>query len=286
MPISAPITLALDVNGTPRQVLRFYHSNAGTLVLILDYPHIHPGEEYEDWTPDDLHLKHTHYAIHPSNHLPHENVIHFKQLTITGRKNEYVQYTEAIKSRRYFAPIAFVLYGATFPLSPAVKGNIISLGKCDPDVFSPMVCVFVGHSTCVFDHTSKDDFEIFQFVSGNFRIIIMLCYIIKLPAPMGMGATLRLETRRADTVKDPIARYLNSLLIRGLDEDECIKFFKEMRVFLLENFILRIKKYFPETNQDTPRWADLVRIAFLKYGRTDTPQFEHFQWRAVIRGLM
>jgi hypothetical protein len=79
-PLSTRFQFAIRVGDQMKRLLRLYHTNKGTLVIVMDGTYLAlpiPAtgtSNFDDWA-----IKETHYSIHPSPHLPEENLIHFKQ---------------------------------------------------------------------------------------------------------------------------------------------------------------------------------------------------------------
>jgi hypothetical protein len=181
------VILAFEVDGGPRRFTSLRYNRSGTLVILFEES-VSSGPVFKHSTnnprspfsPDRV-IALQKYSVHPSLHLP-ENVIHWTQISAEGKKFDRRIYTKAIKEKKRFALLHnHMLHSLeNAPDANERRPEVIALGRYDPREFSIFYSFYLGHPECEFLGAS-DDFNIFQYVRDNFRLVILWSYI-HLPA--------------------------------------------------------------------------------------------------------
>jgi hypothetical protein len=177
------VRLAFDIFGTRKRFLTLKLNNSGSLIIPFHaskesspiFKHTSTGDQ-RSFSSESA-IKAQKYSVHPSTHLP-ENVIHWTQITERGTKFDRRIYTKAIKNKRRFALLHYYmlhsLEGA--PDANEKHATAVSLAEYDPKQFSIFYALHIADQDCEFLRT-PDDFNVFQYVIGEYRIVILWCFI-------------------------------------------------------------------------------------------------------------
>jgi hypothetical protein len=194
-------------------------------------------------------------------------------------------YTQAIKSKLYFAPILCKLFckpSILPPLDPKYK--TFDLGFCHKQVFSVVLLVLVGHSSRIF-FGPADDFNIVQLRTGGYSIVILYTFVPKLP--ITQTSTQHFFTRLDEEVIDPVHKAINTRLHRGFLESECVDLFKNRRQFLIDDTISKIKDNIPNIESTNPHWEEYIRIGgYFRKGKVNNAAFKNYHAEVKKRGLI
>ena len=275
--------IAFDVAGKSKRFLRFCLNDTGSLVLILESGFVDAAEISSKPAP---HLRGTvirerHFSIHPSLHLPEENIIHFKALSDEGKKiSDTRHYTKAVKSKSYFAPIACFLHSSEIADSSEDVAESIILDQFDPADFTPIYSLFVSHPEREFKGAG-DDLNIFQTVIGGFRIVIVWSFAHMRTASAGI--LRHAPTFDLSKIKDEEERATYSRFTRGLDEKECVHWHKSSRHRIRDLHINWIEFTYPWVTMSNPGWIEYCKFAFHKKASRNTVEYQVFHLRWLSR---
>ena len=252
MTVTKEVRLAFLVNGKLRRFIGFRQNATGSLIIPFEKARSRPVHydslldlEGQKYSHAPL-IREQHYSVHPSPQLPTENVIHWTQVSEMGEAFGRMAYTRAIKAKTRFAFVHNYLIHSlrdSKPVKSNPKADVANIGSYNPDLFSVIYSLFVADKDRVFVGMA-DNFNIFQRVIGNYRVVVLWSYIRFPSYPAGVWT--HLPTRRLELIPSDEERAIMDTYMNGFDEDACVLLYKISRKSLHDALITMIEDAHPD----------------------------------------
>ncbi len=246
------VRFAFNIDGSPRNILSVGQKACGDLILNLK-----PSKQFRD--VDSLDGKddviEQRYSIHASTQSK-DGIDVIKQ-TLKLANGEIINtrhYTTAMKAGNSFAPI-FIRRCPNLSIErykiTNQKAKIIKLADYDHNLFMPIFMVMVSRFNREFVLPSFDNYSLTQHEFSLFRLVIIWCFLGPI-LPHHTGELVHVITI-------PPSKLAAMVHPKGMNEIECIDFFKKYREVLKINFLKLVTMNDHQLLNDAIKFTDFFR---------------------------